>query len=82
MSDKPKEKWYFRTYGIIILFLSFGPLVLPLVWFNPRYDQKAKVMLSVIIIVLSYFMGVLLLSSIKSIGVYYKALLQGYGTLQ
>jgi len=74
MNDKPKEKWYFKASTLIISFLCVGPFTLPLVWLNPRFSQKVKIIISVIIIVLSYYLGVLLFGSLKSIGNYYKTL--------
>ena len=65
------EKWYFKTYAIVIAFLCVGPLSLPLVWFNPRFDLKKKTIISLIIIVLSYFLGVVFVKSLKSIKDYY-----------
>lgn len=74
MNDKPKEKWYFKASALITAFLCVGPFALPLVWFNPRLSPKVKIIISVIVIVLSYYLVVLLLDSLKSIGSYYKTL--------
>ena len=74
MENKPKEKWCFKTSTLIIAFLCVGPLALPLVWFNPRLSPKIKIIISVIIIVLSYYVGVLLRNSLNSIASYYKIL--------
>jgi uncharacterized membrane protein YvbJ len=74
--DKPKEKWYFKTSVLVIAFLSVGPLALPLVWLNPRYSKKTKVIISASIIILTYVLGVMLLNSLKSITGYYKEILQ------
>ena len=75
MVDKPKEKWYFKTPVLIIAFLSIGPLALLLVWFNPRFSPKIKLIISVIVIVLSYYLVVLVMNSLKSISAYYQAIL-------
>ena len=56
--DQPKPKWYFSAAIVVIAFLSVGPLALPLVWFNPRYQRITKIVVSVIVIALtiwSYF---------------------------
>jgi len=60
-------KWYFKTQRIIIAFLCVGPLALPLVWFNPRFNRKTKVIVTVIVIVLSWFTVVFLIDSLKSL---------------
>ncbi len=72
LEDKSqKNKWYFKTYWIVIAFLSVGPLALPLVWFNPRFSQKKKIILTIIIIILSCYLGFLLTNSLRSIKEYY-----------
>ena len=56
---QPKTKWYFKTHWIVIAFLSVGPLALPMVWFNPRFSQKTKIIVSIvtiIIVILSYYL--------------------------
>ena len=70
--DKPKDKWYFRTSVLIIAFLCIGPLVLPLVWFNPRFSTKVKIIISVIIVIITSCVAVSLLDSLKAINNYYK----------
>jgi len=67
-----KEKWYLKTPSFVIAFLCVGPLALPLAWFNPRYSVKKKVIITVIVLILSYFMMVMLGNSLKTISEYYK----------
>lgn len=66
------EKWYFKTSVLVIAFLSVGPLALPLLWFNPRYRPGTKIIWTVLTLVLSYFLGKVLDSSIKAIFEYYR----------
>jgi hypothetical protein len=73
---KQPEKWYFKTSLLVTAFLSIGPFALPLLWFNPRYSQKTKIIASAIIIILSWFLGVSLSNSMKSIGKYYQQINQ------
>ena len=72
LEKKPQIKWYFKTSSLIIAFLCIGPFALPLVWFNPRFSQKTKILVSVIVIVLSYFLGILVANSLKTINNYYQ----------
>ena len=76
LDKKEQEKWYFKTSALIVAFLCIGPFALPLIWFHPRFSQKTKIIVSVIIIILSYYSGVLLFNSIKSISKYYQQILQ------
>ena len=69
-------KWYFKTYGVVIAFLCVGPLALPLVWFNPHFCQKTKVIVTIIIIILSWYLGSLLVNSLNSIKQYYGVIFQ------
>ena len=72
LTKKPQSKWYFRTSSLVIAFLCIGAFALPLVWFNPRFSQKTKILISVIVIILSYFLGILVARSLKTINSYYQ----------
>jgi uncharacterized membrane protein YvbJ len=63
-------KWYHKTPTVIISVLCFGPLALPLVWFNPSYSMTSKIIWTVIII------GFTLLLCIGSVGLYANLLRQ------
>jgi hypothetical protein len=63
---------------LIVALLSVGPLALPLLWFNPRFSRKTKIIASVIIIVVSYYLGVAFVSSLKSLIRYYQAVFQEF----
>jgi hypothetical protein len=55
LEKKPQEKWYLKTSVWVIAFLCAGPLALPLIWINPHYSKTKKIVISLIILVLSYF---------------------------
>ena len=65
-------KWYFKIKTLIIGFLCVGPFVLPLVWFNPDLNWKKKIIISIVIIILSFFLGIILANSLKSLMNYYQ----------
>ncbi len=69
------EKWYFRTTSLIILFVSIGPFALPFVWLNPRFGRRKKVIITAITLAISFFLGVLLVNSLRSIFRYYDIIL-------
>jgi hypothetical protein len=75
-AKKEPEKWYFKTSTLITAFLCVGPFALPLLWINPKYSQKTKIIASVIIFVVCYYLGILMLNSLKSIGTYYQQINQ------
>ena len=75
LEKRPEDKWYFKTYTLVIAFLCVGPLALPLFWVNPRFNQKTKIIISIIVIILSYFLWVVFINSLRSINEYYQMIL-------
>jgi len=67
-----KEKWYFRTPILVLLFLSVGPLALPLLWLKPGTSKKVKVIVTVLVLVLTYYSVVATVEAIKTIIAYYR----------
>lgn len=55
---QPQARWYNKTSTIFIGFLILGPLVLPLIWTNPRYSQQKKIIATVLILLATYAMFV------------------------
>ena len=78
LNKKQKALWYFKTSSLVISFLCVGPLALPLLWFNPNFTKKTKVIVSVIIIVMSCFLAVVTINSLKSIIDYYKLIFEQF----
>lgn len=75
LEKKQQEKWYFKTYFLVVVFLCIGPLVLPLIWFHPTFSRKKKIIITVIVVIISYFLGILFANSLKSINRYYQLML-------
>lgn len=67
-----KQKWYFKPSILIFSFLCAGPFMLPLVWFNPQLSRNKKIIISVVILFLSYFLITVTVGSLRSISNYYK----------
>jgi uncharacterized membrane protein YvbJ len=67
LEKKPKEKWYFKSTSLVVSFLCVGPFMLPLVWFHPTLSKKQKIIYTVVIIILSYFIFVVFMKSLKSV---------------
>ena len=67
-----RPKWYFRTSTLIAGFLTIGPLILPLVWVNPHYSWRKKIVLSAIMLLISLLLIQALAGAIKSITEYYQ----------
>lgn len=65
------RKWYFKTSIVVTAFLLIGPLALPLVWWNPHYSRKAKIIVTLVTVAATYYMTVATIHSIKLIMTYY-----------
>jgi len=76
LSRPEKEKWFFKPYSLVISFLCVGPFMLPLIWFNPRMKRNTKAVITAVIIIISFFMGLLFVKSLKSIIEYYHIVFQ------
>ncbi|MFC1576896.1 hypothetical protein ACFL3N_01005 [Candidatus Omnitrophota bacterium] len=73
---KPQDKWYFNTKTLVVAFLIAGPLALPLVLLNPNFSRKKKALISVIVIIVSYFLGVLFANSLRTLTSYYELIFE------
>lgn len=71
LHKKEGLKWYFKTPFLIIAFLCVGPFALPLVWFNPCFSKKKKLIITLIVIIATYLIGISTRASLKSISTYY-----------
>ena len=49
----PSVPWYFKPGLLVLAFLFVGPLMLPLLWFNPHMPRRQKVVWTIIISVVS-----------------------------
>ena len=76
--DKPVSKntasipWYFKPSFFVIAFLCVGPFALPLLWINPRYSIKTKLIVTLIILIITYLIGIIVFKSLQSIKEYYR----------
>ena len=64
LDKKKKGKWYFSMATFVLALLCIGPFALPLFWLNPRFTLKRKVLVSIIVIVLTYLLSVMLIRSL------------------
>ncbi|MDD5618048.1 MAG: hypothetical protein PHG69_03045 [Candidatus Omnitrophica bacterium] len=78
LEDKQqKVKWYFKTTWIVTIFLCVGPLVLPLIWLNPRFSRIKKIVITAIILIASYYAAVWFIDALSSIKKYYGVIFEG-----
>jgi uncharacterized membrane protein YvbJ len=67
-----KGKWYFSMATVVIALLCVGPFALPLCWFNPRFTKKKKILISAVVIALTYLLTVMFVNSLNTLKNYYQ----------
>lgn len=72
MDDQNRPRWYFKTWSLVASFICVGPFMLPLVWANPRFSLKRKIIITLLVLIVSYILAEILLKSLKSISSYYQ----------
>ncbi len=71
LKKKAKAKWFFNNFSLMTLFLCVGPLVLPLVWTNPRFKRSTKLLITIIIAIITYFVWIAISRAFKNLSSYY-----------
>ena len=66
--------WYFRTGTVVMVILCLTALGLPLVWFNPYYKRNTKIIVTVIVLVVTYLIWLAMSQAVQSLQEYYKLL--------
>ena len=56
----------------MVSFLAVGPFALPLVWFNPVYSRRKKIIVTVIVLVLTFVLVAVFLRAVGNLVDYYK----------
>ena len=73
-TPSPKTPWYCKTSTLVIGFLAVGPLVIPLIWLNPRYSTAKKITLTALMVLITMFLVKILAASLASIQRYYRVI--------
>jgi uncharacterized membrane protein YvbJ len=74
-ADGQGEKWYSKTSVFITALLCVGPLALPLLWLNPRISRIKKIIISAVVLLVSYYLILVTVDSLKSVsGIFEQAL--------
>ena len=74
---RPPQKsipWYFRTSVIVIAVCCVGPLALPLIWWRPQTSRTWKLVLTAVILLLSYLLYLATVESVQMLKQYYQML--------
>lgn len=74
LENKQGEKWYFRPFSMVIIFLCIGPFALPLVWMHPRMHTQTKAVITVAVVIVSVAFGVVFAKAMQEVIHYYDTL--------
>ncbi len=72
-----KLRWYFRPSTIIMALLCIGPLALPLIWWHPKLKNITKILLTGLILIISYLICIQIIKAIDAIKQYYSLIFTG-----
>jgi len=72
MDNQNPPKWYYNTWSLVVSFLCVGPFMLPLVWKNPRFSKKTKIIITVVVLILSCLLYKMTEKSLNIILNYYQ----------
>ena len=73
-TEEKKVQWFFKPASLIISILTVGPFALPLVWFHPSYSKMKKIVITIVVLVLTYVLGAATVKALHSIMDYYKTI--------
>jgi hypothetical protein len=71
-SSGPVIPWYFKSGMLVVAFLVVGPLMLPLLWFNPHVNRIQKLVWTIIILAVSFLLAVATMKAISTLTEYYR----------
>ena len=73
-----KTPWYSRTSSWVVGFLFVGPLILPVIWMNPKYSNLKKTVITIILLLITWGIIKIMMVSVNNISKYYNVLLDQY----
>jgi len=79
--SKPKSKqpWYSNTGFIVLGLFTLGPLALPLVWINPRWNLYVKIGISIAVCILSWWLYQITCHLISQVNTQFHQMTAGMG---
>jgi len=69
-----KLPWYFSTANMVVAFLCVGPLMLPLIWLHPKMSRNKKIVITSIMVVITFFLGVQMIKALQAISQYFNVI--------
>ncbi len=74
--SKVKLQWYHKRGAMIMGFLILPPLILPAIWTHPTYSKNKKIIITVAIVLITYFLVAGTVKAVNGVKDYYKLLNQ------
>jgi hypothetical protein len=71
-SSEPAIPWYFKPGMLVVAFLVVGPLMLPLLWFNPHLSSRRKLVWTLVIALVSLLLVLATIKAIEVLMEYYR----------
>jgi hypothetical protein len=59
--------WYFKTSAIVMTLCCVGPLGLPLIWWHPKMTLAAKIIWSLVVVLLTVLLWIIMVKALASI---------------
>ena len=72
-----KDPWFLSPGMMLVAFLGVGPFMLPMVWFHPHFSRKTKIILTIIVLGLTWMLFQLTAFALKGIKDYYGLIFNG-----
>ena len=73
---QPKQKWYFRPMPVFLILASIGPFGLPFIWWHPTLKTYWKIVITVGVLLITWFGMVATVESLKVLQENYRELQQ------
>jgi hypothetical protein len=73
--QEKKPSWFFSKASVILSIITVGPLALPLIWYHPTYSRNKKIVITVFVLALTYFLGAAMIKSWNAMMELYKGVI-------
>ncbi len=71
----PAGRWYHRNTSFVVAFLLVGPFALPLLWTNPRHSKTTKIVVTLLVLAVTWFLFAASWRALNVIMSYYRTML-------
>lgn len=76
LTHQPRQPFWFKTSFIVLTICMVGPLALPLIWFRPHTSRWTKIILTVVILFISYLLYLVFMDALTQLKEYYNLMFE------